>query len=66
MLECGYCDYYEEKSAHGGSCYGKCGFTGHLFLGTGLGTEEYPCRGMSYDDYLARLERENTAAGGAA
>lgn len=67
MLECRYCDYYEEKSARGGSCYGKCGFTGHLFLGAGLDEEEYPCRNVSYDDYLARLEREKSgAAGGAA
>ncbi|WP_133051117.1 hypothetical protein [Ruminiclostridium hungatei] len=47
MLDCGYCDYYSQEK-------GKkvCTFTGHLFLKNPSDMESYPCRNLSYQEYL--------------
>lgn len=56
MLECKLCDYY--KALNGNAS--KCGFTGVLFKDDVENLEmEYPCRNMTYDEYLSRNKVES-------
>lgn len=62
MLECKLCDYYQTLSIQNTAVkYGDaamCGFTGVLFAEDveNMDNMEYPCRTMSYDDYLNRID----------
>lgn len=61
MLDCEYCDYFVNA---GESCCGSsmksnasCKFSGHIFIDGEIDSEtEYPCRDISYHDYLNRSE----------
>lgn len=55
MLSCKYCDYYEEmkKTTDHGNEVSVCHFTDHLFMKDVENLDiEYPCKDMSYQDYL--------------
>ena len=60
MLECKLCDYYKATGSNSAS-YGettKCEFTGVLFSKNVETLDmEYPCHGISYDQYLSRNTR---------
>ncbi|HEX2946284.1 MAG TPA: hypothetical protein VHT96_10060 [Clostridia bacterium] len=64
MLNCEYCDYYESNGGQsrrqGIGNHTRCSFSGHVFSGGELEKdEEYPCRDISYQEYLDRgNERE--------
>ncbi len=47
MLDCSYCDYFTQEKGKK-----ECTFTGHLFLKNPLDMESYPCRNLSYQEYL--------------
>jgi|GEM_PF-2879771 len=61
MLNCEYCDYLENA---GEGCCGSgmknnasCKLSGHVFIEGEMESEtEYPCRDISYQDYLNRNE----------
>ncbi len=61
MLNCEYCDYLENASE---GCYGSgmknnasCKLSEHIFIEGEMESEtEYPCRDISYQDYLNRSE----------
>jgi hypothetical protein len=62
MLNCEYCDYLKIITSNGmiseKTCL--CTFSGFHFSTEDMDTDmEYPCKDMSYEDYLNRL---NTAA----
>lgn len=55
MLECALCDYFQKLGAGKGTA--KCVFTNFLFLhDPELLDIEYPCRNVSYAEYLKNRE----------
>lgn len=53
MLECSLCDYYFQEK-------GKkiCLFADHLFVKSPSDMKHYPCRDMSYQDYLSKQQKK--------
>jgi hypothetical protein len=58
MLSCKYCDYYEEiKTTEQGNEVSVCHFSNHIFMKDVETMDmEYPCKGMSYQDYLDSVD----------
>ncbi len=57
MLDCKLCDYYHAVSGRdfNGLDLGICDFTDLLFIEDAENiTDEYPCRNMSYNEYLRK------------
>lgn len=61
MLNCEYCDYFinagESSCGSGIKSKASCKFSGHVFIeGEMESKSEYPCRDISYQEYLNREE----------
>lgn len=61
MLNCEYCDYFinagESRCGSGIKSNASCKLSGHVFIeGEMESKSEYPCRDISYQEYLNREE----------
>ena len=61
MLECAYCDYLYKRRNSKGKETAVCDFAEHEFKGDmeNLDLEEYPCKNVTYYDYVQRKQAEN-------
>lgn len=63
MLNCDLCDYYkiisnDENTGEGKAAF--CEFSGFIFTKDLWDLDmEYPCRNISYEEYLQRLQKES-------